>query len=66
MGAAKETEMGAGAQLFGSRGHYSCNTMGVQRAQKDRSSRCTLNPGKASTHKNQGAVGPWLTRLPPP
>lgn len=58
--------MGAGAQLFGSQGCCSCNTMGMQRAQKDRSSRCTLNPAEASSHKNQGAVGPWLTRLPPP
>lgn len=35
MWAAKETEMGAGAQLFGSRGRSSRNTMGVQRAQRD-------------------------------
>lgn len=35
MWAAKETEMGAGAQLFRSRGRCSRNTTGVQRAQKD-------------------------------
>lgn len=58
--------MGAGVQLFGSRGLCFCNTMGVQRAQKDRSSRCTLNPGKTQVTRTKELWDPGSLDCPLP